>query len=159
MGGVYLSKVVKKKAKKKVVSLLHGRPTKYKEEYCEMLVKHMAEGFSFMSFAAVIDVNSDTLYEWAKPEVQPNFSDAKIIAFSKNRLFWERVGIDGALGRIQNFNATAYVWNTKNRFPKEWNDRREKSDDTNRIHTVKIELPSTNEQQVITMEPERIENK
>ena len=27
-----------------------GRPTKYKPEYCEMLIEHMSEGLSFESF-------------------------------------------------------------------------------------------------------------
>ena len=28
-----------------------GRPTDYKKEYCELLIEHMAAGFSFESFA------------------------------------------------------------------------------------------------------------
>ena len=141
----------KKKARKEPF----GRPTKYDEKYCEMLVTHMAKGFSFESFAAVADVGPATIYVWL--EKHENFREAKQIAFGKNRHFWEGVGIDGATGKLPNFNATAYIWNTKNRFPKEWNERRDQADDNNRIHTVKIELPSAQEQQVITMEPKKIE--
>lgn len=52
----------------------NGRPTKYKKEYCEMLIEHMSKGLSFASFAGTVKANVDTLYEWVK--VQPNFSDA-----------------------------------------------------------------------------------
>lgn len=52
-----------------------GRPSKYKEEYCQQLIAHMAEGYSYESFAGKIKVNTDTLNEWVK--VHPEFSVAK----------------------------------------------------------------------------------
>ena len=70
---------------------LGGRPTKYKPEYDEMLIKHMTNGYSFESFAGIIEVNQDTLHECAK--VQISFSEAKKIAFAKCQYFWEKVGI------------------------------------------------------------------
>lgn len=51
-----------------------GQPTKYKPEYCEMLVTHMGLPASFESFAAEVDVDRDTIYEWRK--VHKEFSDA-----------------------------------------------------------------------------------
>lgn len=62
------------KAKKNEPRNLGGRPTKYREEYCEMLVNYMALPASFESFAAEINVDRDTLYEWRK--VHKPFSDA-----------------------------------------------------------------------------------
>jgi hypothetical protein len=91
-----------------------GRPTKYKPEYCQQLIEHMSQGLSFETFAAVIDVNDDTLYEWAK--VHPEFSDAKKRAFGKCKILWEKMGIAGATGKIRNFNAAAWIFNMKNRF-------------------------------------------
>lgn len=52
-----------------------GQPTKFRESYCQMLMSHMADGYSFESFGAIIDVCADTLYEWAK--VHPEFSESK----------------------------------------------------------------------------------
>ena len=69
-----------------------GRPTDYKEEYCEMLIAHMSKGFSFESFAGVIGAAKQTIYNWL--EANPEFMDAKNAAFEKSRLFWEGVGID-----------------------------------------------------------------
>lgn len=96
-----------------------GRPTDYKPEFCELLIEHMGEGFSFEAFAGVVNCNRDTLYEWAN--VHPEFSDAKKIGFERNRLTWERIGID--LARKGDGNATAFIFNMKNRFPKEWRDK------------------------------------
>lgn len=69
-----------------------GRPSKYKEEFCELLVEHMAKGRSFESFAAVADVDRDTLYEWAK--VHESFSDAKGRGQAKSLFHWEGLGLD-----------------------------------------------------------------
>ena len=91
-----------------------GRPTKYKPEYCAMLVKHMAQGFSFDSFCAVIKISKDALYEWTYHH--PEFKDAKSLAFSECQLFWEKLGIAGCTGRINNFNASAWMFNMKHRF-------------------------------------------
>lgn len=89
-----------------------------------MLVEHMASGLSFTSFAAVIDVNEDTLHEWVK--VHEDFSDTKKQAFSKNKLFWEKKGIEGLWGDKMNvFNSTVWIFNMKNRFPVEWRDKKE----------------------------------
>jgi len=89
-----------------------GRPTKYKEEYCEDLISHMNKGLSFESFAGVIEVNPDTLYEWCK--VHDAFSEAKKIARAKNLIFWELMGIDICKGALEG-SASAWVFNMKNR--------------------------------------------
>ena len=97
-----------------------GQPTKYKQEYCQKLIEHMRNGLSFESFAAVIKVNQDTLYEWAK--VHPEFSEAKKEAFAENLLFWEREGIAGLHGDKENtFKATVWIFNMKNRH--KWRDK------------------------------------
>lgn len=102
-----------------------GQPTKYREEYCEQLIEHMATGMSFLTFAAVADVHEDTLYEWVK--VHPEFSDAKRKAFTKNRAFWEGKGIEFLSSDKdgEKINATVWLFNMKNRFPREWRDRQD----------------------------------
>ncbi len=98
-----------------------ARPTKYRKEYCEMLLNHLASGLSFDSFAPIVKVNQDTLYEWAKR--YKDFAEAKKEGYSQNLLFWEKLGIAGAAGKIPNFNATTWIFNMKNRHG--WRDRRE----------------------------------
>jgi len=122
-------KVVKRKVEKKApkkVKSKGGRPTKYKKKYCRELIEHMEEGFSYTTFAAKIEVNLDSLYEWEK--VNPEFSEAKKKAFRKCQMFWEEMGINGALGKLFGFNASSWIFNMKNRF--KWTDRQEVKVDT-----------------------------
>jgi len=96
-----------------------GQPTKYKPEYCEMLVEHMLDGLSFDSFAGVIGVNSDTLHEWKR--VHPEFSVAKTHGHAKAMLWWEKLGRAAAAGKVPNFNAAVFIFSMKNKFG--WRDR------------------------------------
>jgi len=98
-----------------------GRPTSYKEEYCQMLIDHMAQGLSFRSFAGLIGVHFDTLYEWVK--VHPSFSDAKKIGLPKGLLTYEKTIWAATHGKIPNFNNTAAVWFGKNVYS--WADKKE----------------------------------
>jgi len=101
--------------------MMAGRPTDYKEEYCELVIQHMAKGFSFESFAGKVGVSKQTLYDWA--ERFPAFLDSKNAAFEQSRLFWERVGIELATGQNTDANPTAWIFNMKNRFREDWNDK------------------------------------
>lgn len=96
-----------------------GRPTKYREEYCQKLIDHMAGGFSYESFGAVIDCAEQTYRNWE--EKHPEFLEAKKVAFDKSRLFWEKIGMDLAQGKLPGGNSTAWIFNMKNRFT--WKDR------------------------------------
>lgn len=110
-----------------------GRPSKYKPEYCQMLIDHMSQGLSFESFAAVINISRDTLFEWSKEH--DDFSYSKKIAFDNCQLFWEKLGIDNILNvsesesfgegqsksSSKSLNASAWIFNMKNRF--KWKDK------------------------------------
>ena len=96
-----------------------GMPSKYKPEFCDLLIKHMADGLSFESFGAVAKVHKDTLYEWLK--VHPEFVEAKAEAWAENLLFYEKVGRAGMTGKLDGFNVTAWIFSMKNRHG--WRDR------------------------------------
>ena len=98
-----------------------GAPTLYKPEYCGLLAEHLKSGLSFTSFAGVIFVNPDTLYEWCK--VHKEFSETKKTYTAASMLFWEKMGRSGAAGQIVNFNSGAWIFNMKNRF--RWADKQE----------------------------------
>ena len=141
--------MVKKSTKKKSLSKKNvlGRPTKYDEKYCQMLIDHMEKGYSFESFAGLIGVCRDTLYEWCK--AHQLFFDSKKIAFEKNLLFWERQGIEGLWTSGQTrFNSTSWIFNLKNRFG--WVDRKD-IDDVNTLEAVTIKLPGEGKAQVISV--------
>lgn len=99
-----------------------GQPTKYKPEYCDMLIAHMKSGLSFESFSAEIGVHRETLYEWV--HAQPAFSDAKKVAYDLNLGFWEKQGVQGLWGdKTLTFNSAVWIFNMKNRH--KWRDRQE----------------------------------
>jgi len=99
-----------------------GRPTKYKPEFCEMLIEHMAQGGSFEGFAAVIKVSWEALYDWV--DKHPEFFQAKKDGFAASKKFWEDTMADQARGKI-NGSSTALIFALKNRFPKDYRDRTE----------------------------------
>lgn len=98
-----------------------GRPTDYNIRFCDELVTHMEQGLSYESFAGSIGTCKQTLYNWEKAHKE--FLDSKEIGFEKSRLFWERAGIKLATEGIG--NATAFVFNMKNKFRADWNDKTE----------------------------------
>ncbi len=113
---------VKKKAVKKKVAKVPakmGRPTKYKPEFCEMVIQHMKKGLSFESFAGKIEVSVETIYEWARSN--DKFSEAKRLARAQCQLFWEEMGIAGTADS-KDFSASMWIFNTKCRFPKTFRD-------------------------------------
>ena len=102
-----------------------GRPTKYKPEYPEALVKHMSEGLSFESFAAQCDCSIECLYNWTR--IHPEFSEAKKRATAKSLEFWEKMGRSGVAGKLKGFNVTAWIYTMKCRFKEQWGDKQEVS--------------------------------
>jgi len=89
-----------------------GRPTQYKVEYCQQLIDFMAKGFNITSFAGQVSVSRQTLDSWFN--LHPDFLDARKIGAAKLELFYEQKGQFGMLGLVPNFNATTFVWMTKN---------------------------------------------
>jgi len=96
-----------------------GRPTDYRAEYCEMLVEHCRGGLTIGSFAGLIDVNRDTLYQWAK--AHPEFSDAMGRAISAQQLALEQ----GLRGQRYAHDVSWRLRTLANVAPKDW---REKTD-------------------------------
>ena len=107
-------------AKKKISA---GQPTKYKPEYCQKLIDHMATGLSYETFGAVIDVATSTIYLWE--DEHPEFSEAKKIAFNKCRIWWESHATDYLVNSPngKSLNASIWIFNMKNRF--KWTDRQD----------------------------------
>lgn len=90
-----------------------GAPTDYKPEYCQQLIDHMSQGYSFESFSAKCGQGRATLYNWEK--ANPEFLEAKNKGKEQSLLFWETLGITGTAGKLRNFNAVAFIFNMKNK--------------------------------------------
>ena len=98
-----------------------GRPTTYSEEYPDLLIEHMTQGFSFLSFGGVVDppVSTQTLYDWQ--DAHPEFLEARKRGENACRRWWELQGTIGLTSKV--FNATVWILNMKNRF--KWTDKHE----------------------------------
>ena len=110
-----------------------GRPTKYKPEYCQMLIDHMAKGKSYETFGYSVGVDRATVYNWEK---HPEFLDAKKKAFDASYAFWEEAGLAGMFmgGKDNPFNSTVWIFNMKNRF--NWKDKPEDKEEKKEIKVV-----------------------
>lgn len=100
-----------------------GRPTKYQETYCRLVIEEMTEGKSLTAFAAEIGVARSTINEWM--EHFPEFSEAVKVAKAKCAAWWEARGrslatVGGAPGQ-----ATAVIFGLKNMAADDWRDRQE----------------------------------
>lgn len=87
---------------------------------CERVCEHIMSGLSRDCFP---DADWDTVERYIK-EYPVDFPPEKIEnAMRINRLFWEKTGVEGTLGKIQGFNATSYIFNMVNRFKEDWKNR------------------------------------
>ena len=109
-----------------------GRPTQFKDEYCEKLIEHMKQGYSYASFGAVVHVCEDTLYEWKKKH--PSFAEAKRQGSAYSMHQWEKIGIAGSMGKIAGFNDVSWIFNMKNRF--KWRDQPKDEESKETINIV-----------------------
>lgn len=100
-----------------------GRPTKYKPEYCERVIEAGREGYSLTAFAAMIEVDRDTITEWCS--VHPEFSLAvKHHKAHRARMWEDRLAKVADRGGAPG-QATAIIFGLKNVAPEEWRDRTE----------------------------------
>lgn len=98
-----------------------GRPTLYKPEYCQMLIDHMTEGYSFESFGGLITTTRDNLYHWCT--IHEAFSYAKKIGRLRQLQHDEKTLDMMSKGMIQGGSAAALIFKMKNCH--KWTDKQE----------------------------------
>lgn len=98
-----------------------GRPTTYDPKFCDVVRELGKEGASKHEMAWKIGCAWSTFQLWQ--EVHPDFSAAVNEALADSQGWWEHVGRTGTIGVIKHFNPTSYIFQMKNRFRKDWNDR------------------------------------
>jgi len=129
---------------------MRGRPTKYKASYCQDLIDHMSKGHSMRSFAGLIEKSPQTIYSWL--EKHKEFKKAHEIGMAKCEIFYERLGLNATVGNIPNFQATPYVWMTKNIL--KWRDSKQDIDlnaNVSAEHTHNHEINGLSESQMILL--------
>lgn len=99
-----------------------GRPTKYEPTMCEQAITLGAEGKSKTQIARTLGISRDSMHEYTK--VHSEFSDALKRASDLAQAWWEDEGQAGLrLGK--DFNATAFIFQMKNRFRDDYRDKQE----------------------------------
>jgi len=88
-----------------------GQPTKYRPEYCELLVEHMKQLHSFESFSATVNTTRATLYNWCKEH--PAFLDARKRGRERLQHGMENIGKGLFTGKIKG-NVSAWIFYMKN---------------------------------------------
>lgn len=95
-----------------------GRPSSYKEAYCNEVIECLAKGHSITAFAGEIGVARCIIFDWQK--AHPAFDAACKIASGKAVMFWEGKLIECA--NTGKGNVTAIIFGLKNRAHEDWRD-------------------------------------
>lgn len=107
----------------------HGN-TKYRPEFCEMLVKHMSQGNSFTTFGVDINISSTTLHQWTKDHEE--WKEAKQRGFDAGLKFFEQLLTSASVGvmpeKLKELNSngislSAVIFALKTRFHKEYGEK------------------------------------
>lgn len=100
-----------------------GRPSKYKPEFCDVVIAAGEEGKTLAGMAEACDVHRETLNDWM--DANPEFSVAVKRGLQKAQACWEDKGMQATFGGVEGFNATSFIFNMKNRFKEDWRDKHE----------------------------------
>jgi hypothetical protein len=100
-----------------------GRPTKYRPEMCQTVIDAGKIGASLSEMASECGICHDTLIEWQKEK--PEFSEAVKRAREESKIWWEKKGRSATFGGEEGFNATAFIFQMKNRFPDDYREKQE----------------------------------
>ncbi len=106
-----------------------GRPTDYKPKHCKTVIELMKEGASKAEVCLELSCSFQTFLTWQ--EKHPEFLEAVKRGLHLSKGKWEQMGRKAAFGQVEGFNATAWIFNMKNRFGKmddlgdKWGDKQE----------------------------------
>lgn len=93
-----------------------GRPSEYREEFCEQVIELGREGKSRAEIAADLDICRTTLWNWE--QAHPEFMKALQRAKDMELAWWESQSREG-LNKGSAFNAALWGRAVSGRFPSE----------------------------------------
>jgi len=82
--------------------------SEYRPEYCELLIKHMKNGFTFNSFGAAIKVPMSEVDRWE--QLYPEWARYKDIAQSCLLYHDEELLKNGTTGELEKFKASSHIF-------------------------------------------------
>lgn len=118
-----------------------GRPTDYKEEFCEKIIEFGKQGMSKHEMCLELDICHQTMTNWS--EKHPEFLAAIKTAVSFSQGWWEREGRKATFNS-EGFNPTSFIFNMKNRFREDYTDtiRQEISNPAPLVITFNNDIPN-----------------
>lgn len=119
--------------KRRAYKLSNVKHHLFREEYCVQLVEHMAEGYSFSSFGAVIGVTLPALTGWVKEHEE--FAEAKEIGKLCQLKEWEEILMMNAKG-LASGGAGALKFAMTNYFPDEFKEKSTVQHDGNVVFQI-----------------------
>ena len=109
-------------------------PTKYKPEYCKVVIEKMSDGCSIIEVAAACGVCTDSIYEYEKKF--PEMADALKKGRELCEAWWQRQGRENL--KNKDFSAVLWYMNMKNRFG--WRDSRDEAKPDSGLEGAKISI-------------------
>ena len=94
-----------------------GRPSEFKEGYCQLAIDLMSEGASITEVAAKCGASKQTIYNWM--DQFPEFFDSIKKGMELCEAWWEEQGRTNL--KTKEFQAALWYMNMKNRF--KWADK------------------------------------
>ena len=104
------------------------RISKYKPSYCKQLIEFLSEGGSITAFAASINIERQTFYDWV--EKHPEFRHAKEIGYVKSLQFYENILREHIDGKRRGIPIIPLIFLMKCRFRDEYHIREPKIEDS-----------------------------
>ena len=111
-----------------------GRPSSYKQEYCDQIVQYFKEGWSIEEICIELVICKQTFYNWC--ESNSEFLDSKKKGESFSQGWWMRQGRVNLENK--DFSATLFYMNMKNRFG--WKDRQDVTTNDKDVQPVVVNL-------------------
>jgi len=110
-------------AKRQKTGKPRGRPKgsdKYLPSMDALVIQKGREGASKTQIACSLGVARSTLEAWCN--AHPTFSEAMALALTFSQAWWEDLGQKG-INMGKGFNAVAFMFQVKNRFPHDYRDK------------------------------------
>lgn len=95
-------------------------PTKYKKEFCDIVVELGKQGYSIAMMASKIGVAKQSLYNYSAQ--YPEFLDAMRLSLTHAQSFHEHLQLEAVKGDLKDFNSQVHQLIMKNRFRDDYSD-------------------------------------
>jgi len=97
-----------------------GRPTKFDPSKIPEMLEAAKNGASKAKLAVILGIHRDTFHDWTRSNLE--FSDIVKECEVLSQVWWEEQGMMGMTGVNPEFNATAFIFQVKNRFRSDYMD-------------------------------------